>query len=371
MKIVVISHTNHFYNEEGQVVGWGPTIKEIDHLAEHFGEVVHVACLHGKEVTAPSSSLPYSNKNVKFVPIPTYGGVALKDKISIITSAATILRIVSREVKNADVFQFRAPTSMGMYVIPYLSLFSKKNGWYKYAGNWVRKEQPFSYTFQRWWLLTMQRRKITINGKWPNQHELCYSFENPCIEKEDRVQGNISLNDKSYDSPYRLCFVGRLDKEKGIYQMLDALNEYPKKEMFECIDIVGDSKEREDMEAYAQKLSLPVTFHGALPRKEVFGIYSKSHMILLPSESEGFPKVIAEAANFGCVPVVSNVSSIGHYVNESNGYLWKVGQSSFQEFFQGLEFKPDMLKSKSKNAYEMAGLFTFDRYMKKLEEEII
>ena len=33
--------------------------------------------------------------------------------------------------------------------------------------------------------------------------------------------------------------------------------------------------------------------------------------------SEGFPKVIAEAINFGCIPVVSNISAIGHYVKDN------------------------------------------------------
>ena len=38
--------------------------------------------------------------------------------------------------------------------------------------------------------------------------------------------------------------------------------------------------------------------------------------------SEGFPKVIAEAMNFGCLPIVSNISSIGQYVKDGeNGFL--------------------------------------------------
>ena len=36
---------------------------------------------------------------------------------------------------------------------------------------------------------------------------------------------------------------------------------------------------------------------------------------------EGF-EVIAEAGSYGCVPVVSKVGSINHYINSKNGYFF-------------------------------------------------
>ena len=35
-----------------------------------------------------------------------------------------------------------------------------------------------------------------------------------------------------------------------------------------------------------------------------------SHVLILLSKSEGFPKVIMEAEVFGCVPIISNFSGI-------------------------------------------------------------
>lgn len=371
MKVLIISHTGHFYGEDGGIVGWGPTVREMDFMAKHFGEVVHIACLHERE-KAPASSLPYANKNVRYVPIPSYGGTTVKEKLSIISNAPKILNTIAKEIRQADVFQFRAPTAMGMYVIPFLSLFSRKNGWYKYAGNWVREKQPFSYTFQRWWLLKMQNKKITINGTWDNQPAKCYSFENPCLDSSDRDAGKDTMKSKLYNKPYNLCFVGRLDKEKGVYNMLNALKKHPNKKMFARLDIVGDSSERKDMEAFAKNVGIPIVFHGALPREQVFKIYKQSHLLLLPSQSEGFPKVVAEAANFGCVPVVSNVSSIGQYVKSNNGFLWKANEQSFEEFVMTIDFdNVDAIKQKANSAHEMASLFTFDKYLNKLEKEIL
>ena len=51
-------------------------------------------------------------------------------------------------------------------------------------------------------------------------------------------------------------------------------------------------------------------------------IYAKSHLIILPTKSEGFPKVIAEASAFGCIPIVTNIEPINQIViNRKNGIL--------------------------------------------------
>ena len=35
MKLLIISHTRH-YIEDGQILGWGPTLNEINHLLDVF-----------------------------------------------------------------------------------------------------------------------------------------------------------------------------------------------------------------------------------------------------------------------------------------------------------------------------------------------
>ena len=57
MKLLIVSHTPH-YQKGNAIVGWGPTIREIDYLAQVFDRVVHVAPLHPE--AAPASSLPYT-----------------------------------------------------------------------------------------------------------------------------------------------------------------------------------------------------------------------------------------------------------------------------------------------------------------------
>jgi glycosyltransferase involved in cell wall biosynthesis len=368
MKILVVSHTEHYVDEKGIVYGWGATVKELDAVAERFGEVVHVACLH-KTNTIPPSALPYTGK-VKFVPIPPFGGAGLKNKLKIITSAISNLRIISRELNLADVFQFRAPTSIGLYIIPYLTFFTKKKGWYKYAGNWMQDNPPISYRLQRWMLKNLQSRKISINGRWNNQLAKCITFENPCLTEEDRKDGFNALKVKDYSQPMRMCFVGRMDNEKGVYDIVDAIKNSKCK--FASIDFIGDGPELIKLKQYAADNNVAAKFHGSLSRMQVFETYRQSHLILLPSKSEGFPKAIAEAANFGCIPVVSDVSSIGQYINETNGFLWNAQKCTFTEYFNSLNIgDATSLKTKALKAHEMAKSFTYNNYLDKLESEIL
>lgn len=44
--------------------------------------------------------------------------------------------------------------------------------------------------------------------------------------------------------------------------------------------------------------------------------YATSHVLVLTSESEGFPKVIAEAMAYGCVPIVTRVGAIPEVLND-------------------------------------------------------
>ncbi|MGZ3753355.1 MAG: glycosyltransferase [Mucilaginibacter sp.] len=371
MRILVISHAEHYYDDAGNIVGFGPLVKELDYLATHSIQIIHIACLY-KDRKAPSIALPYKRGNIRFVPIPPYGGAGLKNKLSIITASFSIIRAITRELKNADIFQFRAPTSMGLYVIPFLTWFTKKRGWYKYAGNWVQKNPPLSYLLQKQFLLKMQSRPITINGKWPGQPAKCMTFENPCLNQNDRLNGADTVSLKNYNAPFIMCFVGRLEGAKGVGRIFDALGDKHARQSISKFHIVGEGPFRSELEILAKSLSFEVIFHGSLSQNEVFEVYKQSHFLIFPSNSEGFPKVVAEACNFGCIPIVSDVSSISQYITPDVGFLWRPTEGSFTTFFNSMDLKDaDLLKQKARSAYEIAGKFTMEKYLDRLNEKIL
>lgn len=370
MKLAIISHTEHYKKEDGTIVGWGPTISELNHLAQDFGKIYHIAFLHSG--TPPPSSLPYTASNIEFVPLQPVGGKGLVAKLKIIRNIPIIIHTVRKTLKKVDVFQMRTPTGIGVFLIPYLTLFSSKKGWYKYAGNWNQDNPPLGYALQRW-MLKNQNRKVTINGRWPKQPKHCLTFENPCLTEIEREEGFQITNTKSFSPPYTFCFVGRLEDAKGVQRIIDAFGALENLEQIKTIHLIGDGEKMSHYKKQCKALDLPVVFHGFLERQEVFGIYKESHFILLPSDSEGFPKVIAEAMNYGCIPIVSDVSSIGQYVNDKNGFLLNPinGQQLRKILSRAFSKNTDELTKMASDCYLVASRFTFNMYRKKIQEEII
>ena len=373
MKLLIISHTEHYKHEDGTIVGLASTVKEINFLAEHFDKIYHIAMFH-KEA-APSNTLAYNSDKVEFVPIPAFGGPQLLDKLSILWYAPKVLLTLHKYLKKVDRFQFRAPTAIGVYVIPFLTKFTSKKGWYKYAGNWTQENPPKSYEIQRDRLIK-QTRPVTINGKWNNQPEHCISFENPCLTEDDIAKGRQVITNKKLIEKLTFCFVGRLEDEKGVRLLIEAFLDLSsvEKEKIKEVILVGSGKKRDVYETMTQNQDVQFNYTGFLSKDEVNEIYKTSHFFLLPSYSEGFPKVIAEAMNYGCLPIVSDVSSIGQYVKDKeNGLL--INPLTPQELKDCISFVLKLSNDQYQNYLSMSEnlleRFTYSWYIKRLFEEVI
>lgn len=364
MNLVIISHTAHYISPKGEILGWGSTVTEINHLVPTFDKIYHCAFLHNEY--PPESSLPYKSSKIEFIPLPPSGGKGLQ-KLSLFTNLLTTINSVRRVLKMADVFQFRAPTGIGLYMIPYLTIFTKKKGWFKYAGNWIEQNPPLGYYLQRI-MLKMQYRKVTINGAWPNQPKNILTFENPCLTLKDREKGLKTLENKSFKDGLNICFIGNLTSKKGFEVFMEALlNE---ENIWNEVHIVGDGPLAKHYKAQYPK----AIFHGFLSKENVHDIYIKCHIVVLPSFSEGFPKVIAEGMNYGCIPIVSEVSGVNQIIiNEENGFLINPINRDhlILVFKQVLNFTENEFRKMSEINYRLASRFTFNSYLKNIKARIL
>jgi len=371
-KLVIISHTEHYLRGD-EVLGWGSTINEVNYLADFWDEVVHVGCLHTCD--APKSSLPYSKKNISFVAIPFYGGKKISDKLRIISTAPKIILTVIKSCKGASEVQLRLPTSMGLYLLPLFSFFIERKFtfWVKYAGDWGQTNPPLANRIQRYWLKkNWSDCKVTINGFWEAQPRHCFSFENPCLTEKDIQNGEIIALNKIFQKPFVFCFVGRLDEVKGVSKIISSFRNIPA-EIIDTIHIIGDGKNIEFYRREASFLGSKIIFHGFQEKNYVHQIIQSAHFFMLPSRAEGFPKVVAEAACYGAIPIVSDVGSISHYINSSNGFVWSInGNVSYERAVStAIQTNAQQLKEKSKQIGSVAKLFTFDNYLLKLKQNIL
>jgi glycosyltransferase involved in cell wall biosynthesis len=370
-KLVIISHTEHVIHQ-GIAYGWGPTVSEIDQLATHWKEVIHVGCLHSKAL--PLSSIPYSSTNIKFVSIPRYGGQGVLAKLGILLKAPLTIITVLKVIKGASEVQLRLPTAMGLYLLPILSFLPRKYLlWIKYAGDWTGSNVPISFLIQRWWLIrNLARCKVTINGFWPNQPKHCISFENPCLLESDISDAKPTISSKQFKPPFNLIFVGRIEHGKGLQRIVDALQSIPVS-FINKVDFVGDGNDFDFYRSQLDNINHSVYLHGFLTKNQIIPIFKKAHFLLLPSDSEGFPKVVAEGACFGCIPVVSDVSSISHYISPSNGFIWPIQSNvTYTKVLETALQSPEYeLKDMAHKLSELSTSFTHQRYFTQLTINIL
>ena len=372
MRLLIVSHTPHYWNGS-EIVGWGPTIREIDYLAELFSSIVHVAPLHND--SAPESSMPYSSKNVRFRAVPFAGGDSFSTKLQILKVIPTYLKVLDEEAAKTDAIHVRCPANISLTALFWLMFRTQPLiRWVKYAGNWHPEgREPSSYKLQRYYLArNWHRGVVTVNGSWHNQPSHVQSFYNPCLTEEELMEGREVAASKEIGEPINLLFVGRLEKAKGVDRALRVARVLKERGLKFHFDLLGDGPERSFFERWTEEhnLSNHVKFHGWLPKQDLPRFYSQAHLFLLPTlASEGWPKVLSEAMAYGVVPVTSSISSIPQILRELNvGTALPLDDAAFEEAIQYYIDNPFEWKRQSDRAVSGAQRFTYRNYQKAVSQ---
>ncbi len=108
---------------------------------------------------------------------------------------------------------------------------------------------------------------------------------------------------RSEEKRKEIIYVGRLDfVQKRVYRVIDTWN-YLEEQFFDwSLTIVGDGEDRKNLESHTKALGLTrVNFKGF---QDPVDYYKRASLLVLTSDFEGFPLVLAEAMSFGVIPVV-------------------------------------------------------------------
>jgi glycosyltransferase involved in cell wall biosynthesis len=119
-----------------------------------------------------------------------------------------------------------------------------------------------------------------------------------------------------------LLFLARVEKEKGIFTVMDIYSimkrKYPKLKL----RVVGGGKALDGARKYAAGHSLEdVVFTGKLTGEQLAGEFIRSDIYLLPTHGEGMPASVLEAMAFGLPVITRPVGGIVDFFADSMGAL--------------------------------------------------
>jgi glycosyltransferase involved in cell wall biosynthesis len=127
---------------------------------------------------------------------------------------------------------------------------------------------------------------------------------------------------KEKDKP-RILYIGRLDPDKGISHLIDAFR-IVRSQVDAELHLIGDGLERKRLRQKVMSYALSdyVFFHGIVPHHRIPLEINKCDVVVLPSFSEGIPRVAVEASLCLKPVILTPISAAsGFFVHEIHAII--------------------------------------------------
>jgi glycosyltransferase involved in cell wall biosynthesis len=317
MKFAIITQVSHI-KEQNSFYAYGPYVKEMNVWLKYVDEVTIVAPLVHEARTEIDTA--YNHNNIDFKTVPQFNLLSGKAVLKTLVALPKIIRVIYKAMQSADHIHLRCPGNMGLLGCLVQMLFPSKPKTAKYAGNWdPNTKQPWSYTVQKWILsntLLTKNMKVLVYGEWerssPNIKPFFTAsyYRNQITDDKPRpLKGKLSF-----------LFVGTLSNGKQPQYAIKVIERLYRKGHDVQLTLYGEGSERTSLEAYVKdhKLEALVFFQGNQNQQVIKEAYLANHFVILPSLSEGWPKVIAEGMFWGCLPLASKVSCVPNMIDHGN-----------------------------------------------------
>ena len=170
----------------------------------------------------------------------------------------------------------------------------------------------------------------------------------------------------------RVLFLGRLDYEKHIHNLLKAVAMLPKS-LNTQVEIVGDGGERDYLQNLAVELGISknVKFLGHVTEKELPLAYERATVFAMPSIAELQSIATMEAMASGRPVVAADAMALPHLVHDGdNGYLFQPDDVvEFSEKLKAvLTASPDELERLSENSLHLIQAHDIERTISIFED---
>ncbi|WP_371414591.1 glycosyltransferase [Flavobacterium sp. 140616W15] len=201
--------------------------------------------------------------------------------------------------------------------------------------------------------------QVLVYGEWPRQSKNCKPFFTATYSEKDKEV----IQKTDFNKTIEFVFVGNLVRGKNPLYAIQLVEQLIRKGKNVNLNLYGEGIERTVLEEYIQnnQLEKNIFLKGNQNQETIKKAYQKSHFVLLPSKSEGWPKAIAEGMFWGCVPVVTAVSCVPFMLNHGDrGVLLEMNLSNDTIQLEAIIEDRKCYVDKSIKASEWSQQFTKD-----------
>ena len=147
-------------------------------------------------------------------------------------------------------------------------------------------------------------------------------YYNPVNLNKDELK----LKHGYLETDFIFIFVGRIVRDKGIFELIDAFKLLSQKINNLKLIIIGpNDSNNNDFSRFNALINKDknITYINFI--KDIRNYLVISNCMILPSYREGFPNVILESGSMGRPVIMTNVNGHDEYLNSTNGLLIKIG----------------------------------------------
>jgi len=368
MKFAIITHVVHL-RHDCQYFGYAPYIREMNIWLKNVNQLIVVAPLVKGKISA--IELPYEHTNIEFLNVLDFSLTSFKNSVSSVFKIPVILWRIFWAMKEADHIHLRCPGNMGLLGCIVQIFFPSKKKTAKYAGNWdLKSQQPATYRLQKWILnntFLTRNMQVLVYGEWENQSKNIKPFFTATYSEYEKEA--VAKNGINQEATF--VFVGSLVLGKNPMYAVKLVEQLIKNDKKAVLHILGEGIERENLEDYIKRNQLErfVYLHGNQNKETVKQFYKKSHFVVLPSKSEGWPKAIAEGMFWGCLPITTNVSCLPFMLDYGKrGILLEMKFEKDLIKIKDILSDENLLQEMSAKSLEWSRNFTIDKFESEIEQ---
>jgi glycosyltransferase involved in cell wall biosynthesis len=363
MNFLIITHVLHA-QKGSEYLAYAPYVKEMNLWLKYVDKVTIVAPLLKDKEIRPID-IAYQHNEIDFRSIPAFDLLSLKSSLKTLLVLPLIFFKIISAMRKADHIHLRCPGNIGLIGCVAQIFFPSKTKTAKYAGNWdPNSQQPRSYRLQKRILsntFLTKKMNVLVYGDWKHQTKNIKSFFTATYRDSDKGE----IIKRTFGDTIRFSFVGSLSPGKRPLLTIQIVEELKKRNHNVRLDVFGDGAMRKELETYIAQNQLEnfVTLHGNVTADEVKKVHKTAHFMMLPSKSEGWPKVVAEAMFWGSLPIVTKISCVPYMLDEGNrGILIEPNVENAVTEIEKVLKSPSTYQEKAAKAIEWSRIYTLDKF---------